>query len=216
MSEKINVTLENYQDLAILTKKNMRHMVLPMDVLEDSSELIEGTRKHIGFCFDAMHMSSGIIGEVGELDKAIKNNDLVNLREEAGDICWFVAVACKDNDLSFKDIVIEAENSLDSENYYYGKGYDAYGYVDFIKKMVIYNDGVITDNYLYRSETYKYLANIMRMVINQTYWRADSGFDLMTILDINISKLNKRFGDRFSRHLANNRDLVAERTILEK
>lgn len=214
MSEKINVDLYTYQKLAVVTKKEMSTMSLAMDAV-DEILLVKTSKKHIGFCLDSVHQALGIVGELGELIRAVENKDLVNIREEAGDMCWFVAVACNDNGLSFNELATAAEESLSLEKEFYDGGYDTYGYVDFIKKLVIYNDGVIKDSFVYKEELIKYLTNILRHVINQTYWRATEGFDLESILEVNINKLNLRFGEKFSQYFANNRDLDSERIVLE-
>lgn len=51
-----------------------------------------------------------------------------------------------------------------------------------------------------------YVANICNI----------NGWNLEDILQININKLSARYGDKFSEEKALNRDLIAERQILEQ
>lgn len=49
----------------------------------------------------------GIFTEAGELIEALKKPsiDKVNIKEELGDVLWYVAVLCKTHDFSFEDIM---------------------------------------------------------------------------------------------------------------
>lgn len=214
MSENTKVTISNYSKLAYQTKKEMSTMVLPIDNMPDNPLVID-TKRHLGVVLDNIHMAMGIVGEFGELEKAEANDDIPNIIEESGDILWFVGVSCEDNNISFEKLVNIAFDSLDVADSHAKNGYDHFGLIDFIKKYGIYNDGygVAPEDFSIQLEPY--LANIIRMVINQTYWRGESGFDIETILQINFNKLFSRFGGKFSQYFANNRDLDKEREILE-
>lgn len=215
-SNTIKVNISTYQKLAIQTKKEMSTVKLPIDNLLGKDTLVDKiileTKDHLGFMLDAIHHALGIIGEVGELNLAIENNDIINIREESGDICWFVAVCCNDNGLNFSTLLVNAQETLDEQNVFGYKGYTPYGFVDFVKKAMIYNDGIVNENY--KDELEIYLTNILRYVINETYWRLKNGLEIENILEVNINKLYKRYGSKFSEYLANNRDLVSEREVL--
>lgn len=88
---------------------------------------------------DLFHGVVGLYSEAGELIEAMMTGDLVNLKEEVGDVLWYLAVLCK-----------------------YGN------------------------------------------------------FSLEDAMEANIAKLTKRFPNKFSEHDALNRDLQAERRILEE
>lgn len=176
----IKVTLDNYQELAHRTQKMMP------DTIQDT-----------------VHMTLGVIGEYGELQKAIANKDNKNIREEVGDITWYVANDCNNHGLSFKEITTDAWNTMSEQETFDAADYDVFGYVDFVKKVYVY--GAELNTKLLR----RYLVNIMRMVINETYWRGDD-FSLETLLQINIDKLMVRFGDKYSDYNALNRDTTKE------
>ncbi len=93
-----------------------------------------------------LHGLMGVASEAGELLSPLKAHifygrelDKVHLKEEMGDIFWFLAIACNALDLDFEDV-----------------------------------------------------------------WEA------------NIAKLKARYGEKFSEHCANNRNLKKERKVLEK
>ncbi len=176
----IKVTIKNYQELALRTQKNMP---TPIE--------------------DTVHMTLGVIGEYGELEKAVKNKDNKNIREEVGDITWYVANDCTHHGLNFEEITNKAWETMDEEETFNNGGYDCFGYVDYVKKVYVY--GAPLDVKVMK----RYLTNIMRFAINQTYWRGD-GFELETLLQINIDKLLVRFPNKFTSFDALNRNLEDE------
>lgn len=83
-------------------------------------ELSDRTCKHIGEegvvilpeMYDLLHATLGISGEAGELLDAVKKSfiynkelDLVNAKEELGDILWYIALACRTLNVSFDEIM---------------------------------------------------------------------------------------------------------------
>ena len=84
-------------------------------------ELSDRTCKHITEDFvlspntyDLLHATLGITGEAGELADAVKKSvfygkplDLVNAKEELGDICWYIAQACRTLNFDLDDIMSE-------------------------------------------------------------------------------------------------------------
>lgn len=67
--------------------------------LRDYQYLANRTAKSLGFTDDLHHLAHGISGEAGELCDAIKKYtiynqplDRDNLREELGDLLWYVAL----------------------------------------------------------------------------------------------------------------------------
>lgn len=213
-SGKILVNLQNYQELACRTKKEMSSMVLPIDSIKDD-HIVKETKEHLGKVLDNIHMVLGVSGEFSELYKAVVNNDIPNIIEESGDILWFVAVMCQVNDLEFYKIAETAIQSLDVEESHSNNGYDDGGLIDVIKRYAIYSDGYVDDVKTFSIKLIPYLTNIVRIVINQTYWLGSNGYDINEILQINIDKLVGRFGDKFSSYMALNRNLEAERSKLE-
>lgn len=64
--------------------------------------------------YDLMHATLGIAGESGELVDAVKKSviygkdlDIVNMREEIGDIMWYIALMCRTLDFDLDEILDE-------------------------------------------------------------------------------------------------------------
>lgn len=62
--------------------------------------------------YDLLHAVLGISGEAGELLDAVKKTfiynkplDVVNAKEELGDLLWYIALACRTLDVSFEEIM---------------------------------------------------------------------------------------------------------------
>jgi len=54
---------------------------------------------------DILHGIIGIITEAGELaENLIENKGVANLKEELGDVMWYVAIICRALDISIEDI----------------------------------------------------------------------------------------------------------------
>lgn len=71
-------------------------------------ELSDRTCKHVesetldAKRYDLLHAALGIAGESGEIVDAVKKHviynkplDIANMREEIGDIMWYIALACR-------------------------------------------------------------------------------------------------------------------------
>ena len=177
----IEINLSNYQELAIRTNKEL-HSVLN----------------------NSVHYALGVVGEYGELLKAIKNNDSVNIREEIGDMTWYIANECQNYGFSFETLMNKAIYTHLEED----DKYDVFGYVDYVKKYYAY------DLVNQADEIEKYLVNILRFVYNEVYWR-DEYFSIHSTIERNIKKLLGRFGGAYSNYKALNRDLDNEAKILE-
>jgi NTP pyrophosphatase (non-canonical NTP hydrolase) len=85
-------------------------------------ELSDRTCKHIGENgvtfgpeqYDLLHATLGIAGESGEIVDAVKKCiiygkalDKANMREEIGDIMWYIALACRTLDFDLNEILDE-------------------------------------------------------------------------------------------------------------
>jgi len=83
-------------------------------------ELTDRTCKHITVegvkldsqMYDLLHATLGISGEAGELLDAVKKTfiynkplDVVNAKEELGDLLWYIALAMRTLDVSFEEIM---------------------------------------------------------------------------------------------------------------
>lgn len=83
-------------------------------------ELSDRTCKHVTLMtmdakkYDLMHATLGIAGESGEIVDAVKKSviygkplDVANMREEIGDIMWYIALACRTLDFDLNEILDE-------------------------------------------------------------------------------------------------------------
>lgn len=161
-----------------------------------------------------LHISYGITTEIGELVDIYKKKlaygkeiDLVNLKEELGDIQWYVF-----NGLNFLKFNI---NNIDEES----------------KVNLIYfpnneykTKGLLLGLSFYSSELFKDLSedeiSVIKIDLLIIYKIVklickDYGFEMENIFDININKLKVRFPEKFTQEAALNRNLDKERKSLE-
>lgn len=84
------------------------------------TDLSDRTCKHVESLtmdakkYDLMHATLGIAGESGEIVDAVKKHviynkdlDVANMREEIGDIMWYIALACRTLDFDMEEILQE-------------------------------------------------------------------------------------------------------------
>lgn len=164
------------------------------------------------------HMAMGITGEMGEIIDALKKHhiygkqlDQANLVEELGDCCWYLAGLLQ----SVPEMCSKIEEIKD--------------YNLMSESMLARRRSLTVRNILMTNATVaKAAANLVCPISPYIYWDAvqtileallDTAqlldIDLEQALDINIAKLAKRYGDKYSDYSATNRDLGAERAILE-
>jgi len=168
-------TIENYQERALRTMVSL------------GSKAIDGA-----------HMALGLTTEYIELEDGINKDDLPNIREEHGDILWYVANECTIYKLSFKSICKKAINS--------GGVFKLGDIVDLHKRELAYGKEID--------------ANVLEeLIIEAVAWLifvAESyNFTFESSLERNIDKLIQRFPDKFTQEAALTRDLDKERKILE-
>lgn len=160
--------------------------------------LIESKRTMIdmGKEKNLLHASLGLITELGELTDIYKRNifygkeiDLVNVKEELGDIMWYLAI-----------IYREFNYSPSGVRYITNQGA-----VELIQDMLL---TAINLNRLDK----KVCNHLKDQIIN---FGKLHNFTFEEILETNINKLKKRFPNKFTEYHALNRDLEAEREVLE-
>lgn len=143
-----------------------------------------------------LHLTSGIVTELGELYQALKKKDRKNIGEEIGDCCWYVANYCRINDLPFRVYPSKPlEDLLPC----------CTELLDLHKKELAYNKEV---NY---KTAEKYCQSIL-------YWLHGEAVKLDTTLNdlfqININKLKVRFPEKFTQAAAIERDVEKEALTL--
>lgn len=154
------------------------------------------------------HMVLGIVSENEEYLKAIVENDLVNAKEEQADQCWYIANYCTYRNFDFEEICENMYDALDElENWEQETSlYDVYvsKLADQVKKYMAY-DKPLDVNIEKKA--------LKAIILSLTF--EDTGFDLNIDLQKNIDKLKQRYPEKFTTENALNRDLEAERKILE-
>jgi len=159
------------------------------------------------------HMQMGVITEVGETLDVIKKFvaygkplDIVNIGEEIADILWYKA-----NEATMAGIIWKQEKFeiLSGE----------------LDAFMLKEDGIpiseeVVDSFIVSVLPFSYGENEAEMslkdVVTLNVVCNFYGLDLFQILTNNINKLKVRYPEKFTNEAALNRDLVAERTELEK
>lgn len=172
---------------------------------------------------DSVHMVLGMNTEVvGELPKALMNEDLVNFKEEIGDTFWYLANYCNIWNLDITEINPDVHKEI-AKNLTPRKINAKDGNLfllvlsigeviaemqDLDKKELAY--GKIAD----LNERSKHA---MALFVALEAISAMFGANTNEIRNSNIDKLSARYPDlRFDAVKAVNRDLVVEREILER
>ncbi len=162
---------------------------------------------------NSIHMILGMGSEIEELYEAIDNGDFVNVGEELSDGNWYAANYCNIHKIepelepftphdqplevnipALKEAVVELVKVVSKLQ-------------DLDKKLLAYRRPVM-------HETRKEAIELYLAILHSAYIFA--GVDAEKSMENNINKLIKRFPDKFSTYLANNRDLAAERIELER
>jgi NTP pyrophosphatase (non-canonical NTP hydrolase) len=158
------------------------------------------------------HASLGICTEVGELfsNLNIEDEDLhaINLVEELGDLCWYLALACDALKLDFKGHITRIDLPI-------------YEYECVIDNLVIESSNLLDlfkKSIFYRKEfnltiACKTILTIIDLVVSIA---DENDLNISNILERNIAKLSARYPDRFTEYYAINRDLDAEDHELRK
>lgn len=148
------------------------------------------------------HARMGIITEVGELTDLYKRHliygkdfDTANLKEEIGDICWYIALECttaKRNLYVLEDIQI----------------------VDPVEEVqIVLTLGRLSGHFALEPSTELGLELMLNKLIQLCAVR---GVSFNQCLRLNIAKLAERYGEKYSDQAALVRNLQAERALLEK
>ena len=153
------------------------------------------------------HAILGIVSELNELEDATYNDDNTNISEEICDILYYVVVYCHYRGISLEEIEAEWESIKSQSCYRITKFDDIYRAVsklsDYAKKHIFY-EREISDE--------EEITNLSALL----FWVAISHkVDLNVGFDRLINKLKIRYAEKFSAESANNRDLEAERRVLE-
>jgi NTP pyrophosphatase (non-canonical NTP hydrolase) len=151
-----------------------------------------------------LHAVMGIKTEEDELRRAIKLNDVVNIKEEIGDMLWYLAVIADIFGLTgvIDKILHERDNDTDKlpiEGIFENR-------LDMFKKSMFYGKEIDGDEIVI--DTIELVKKIKSWVENDA--------ELSKIMTANINKLRARYPNNFKERDAVERDLEKERKILEE
>lgn len=168
-----------------------------------------------------LHATLGISTEVGELFEFYdsENLDFTNLKEEVGDAFWYCGIAVDELKLDLAKMIevgrarmnIPQELSLETKRACFLQVLitatkDANILLDLMKKSAFYGKAL---------DQVKFADTLARFVGSMLAALAIGGFTVEDAMEVNIAKLKKRYGDKFTEAAANTRNLAAERKILE-
>jgi len=145
------------------------------------------------------HMRLGMITEIAEIADIFKKHiaygkpiDFVHLKEEIGDVCWYIVNMAKFEEEDLKIFNIETRLWIPNED-------EKWEYeIDSFLVGLYYNKDCNS-------------LRLERMINLCKQW--DINFE--ECLDLNIAKLKARFPNKFTEEAALNRNLEKERQILE-
>lgn len=196
----------NFQDYMVSVDKRCK--VLPFD-------------QHL------THMGLGVIGEIGELADAAKKTsiygktmDVVHFKEEVGDAAWYVVgYALKVGVLAPE---LEAAYARGLQDYAEDDEFKCMTDGDFMAVMAFHAASGVVSLMDYRpyDEHCEYdlraaIGNVSGLMNTLGLICARYQFDISEVFDMNDAKLEKRYGQKFSGEAALNRDVAAERAVME-
>lgn len=149
------------------------------------------------------HMKLGIESEVGEIADIFKRKlvykkeiDITHLKEEIGDLCWYIA-----NAANFKNAVLGKTKYLANE---------VNSIDDCIDELNFFH------YFLHIDRNSLFTINIDELLVPIISVCKFFDISVSEVLEKNINKLKVRYPEKFDETLALNRDLKNERNELEK
>jgi hypothetical protein len=159
------------------------------------------------------HMMLGVVTEIGELldihKKQLAYNkpiDWINYKEEIGDLAWYFAGYADIKEIAINEDYIALASLISS---------DEVEIQSFFKKEYLYlkniGDNICAEMLRGETETIEFWFAFLQVLL--TYHNLGS---LANVMGTNIIKLKTRYPDKYSDEAALNRNLDAEREVLEK
>ncbi len=198
---------------------------------KEYAELARRTLNNKGHKLNILHAITGIVTELGELADAYKRHiwyeeelDKVNVAEEVGDILWYIAVFATELNISHKIDFDLSEDMLPPAEGDIGKSSEHC----LISILTLTNENSqFINSYDYAFNHSKahldslsefYESSELELKGFMTWFKGlciDMSVDIEQSAIRNIEKLKKRFPEKFSEEAAINRDVNAERKVLE-
>lgn len=186
-----------------------------------------------GMAIRLLHSAVGLSTEVGEfacaVEDAFQNStepDYTNIAEEIGDMLWYCALGSDALGVGFQQMLMRTQMHPDAQH-----RFSILSLVDSecnnsilvqISLRLQVQSGQFLD-YLKRHVFYgaPLEESLLVQFIGHTLWMLDHvgealRLDLSAIMEKNIEKLRNRYPDQFTEQAALNRDLAAERKVLER
>ena len=152
-----------------------------------------------------IHMSLGIADEMFELLNAISKNDVTNIIEECGDLCWFISQYCKQNNIVFSDVYNTAKTATKGTVFTELSP----GIINITKAIVAKYNKTFTEKDIFNA----LVDNVSPVIATINAYN----LNIEDVLTKNYEKLSSRYNkNRFDANDAAIRDLNKEREILEK
>lgn len=166
--------------------------------------------KELSLKLNLSHMTLGVGSELGELVNCTGTElkvriDHVNLKEELGDIYWYVSNYCYLRNISTP--VGKIVNEIPEERCFELLLHSVGELLNIVKRFVAYNAEIIIS---------KELEIIYDIYSALNLFESIYKLDGAEIRKLNINKLQKRYPQKFTDEAALNRDIQAERNILEQ
>jgi len=134
-----------------------------------------------------LHSALGMTTEIIEVAMA---PDEANLKEEMGDVMWYVAIGCHHFGVTLTAAI---EAAPDSDR----GGLEIVGdYVNHLKRLIFYGKPVPEQ---------AMVGLLGELIVGLQETCGEYSFDFKAILEANIAKLRKRFPDKFTEGNALNR-----------
>lgn len=157
------------------------------------------------FKVDNPRLLHAAIGAVTEVTELLLATDDVNVKEEMGDICWYVAIACDELGIGFEDFLVLADGERVEDDPYKAMLGGAGDALDTVKRSLFY--GIELDEAKFGQHFGTMLAALRILA-------RDEGYDMTDLQAANIAKLSSRYPEKFTTEAAINRDVEAERGVM--
>lgn len=162
-----------------------------------------------------IHGITGIVTEVGELQEGLFGSSYrdLNLKEEIGDIMWYMALLLDDLHLTFDSIPCKELITLEGKPLGINKQRELASWMNIyagkltnqLKRALFYGKPWEQDLII------DHLRNLYQYILT---FCDEVNVNIGDVCEAVIAKLRKRYPDKFTVQAALNRDLVAEETAM--
>lgn len=210
----------------IVSKDNLINSYTKEDIEKINKAFLEYTPKacrtfnNIDFDVDRQHMLLGYLTELSEIADAVKKNvaynkpiDYVNIKEEIGDLAWYIAVWHSIREHNANSVDFDYDKLLLTQDSIETVFNQMHIDTDFIEN----SDELSVADYilaLFRIASLSSNLMISSWLFVCAMFELSSD-EILNCLDLNINKLKVRYPESFSDVLALDRNLDMERDTLE-